>query len=69
MTDRTFATFHIDITSVREHTWQGRVTCGDQIRCFESELQMLRYMIELMPGLAPEICWPAGCSQEQEDVL
>lgn len=53
MQDRTIASFRIDITSVREHTWQGWVTCGEQCRNFESELELLRSMIELVPGLAP----------------
>lgn len=68
MSDRTLAAFRIDITSTREHTWQGRVACGKESRSFESELELLRSMIELVPGLAPDLRWPAGHSVEQEDL-
>ncbi len=64
MLDRPLASFRIDITSVREHTWQGRVQCGAEIRSFESELELLRTMIELVPGLAT---WSADDFQEQEE--
>lgn len=62
------AEFHITVTSVKEHTWQGRVTCGDLVRWFASELQMLRCMMEFAPGLAPDSRWLSGDFQEQEDV-
>lgn len=64
MPDRILASFCIDITSVREHTWQGRVRCGDQLRTFESELQLLRHMIELAPSLTPDI---SRGRQEQDE--
>ena len=61
------ASFRIDITSARDHTWQGRVRHGEESRSFESELEMLRYMIELAPGLAPDIRWDTYDSQNQEE--
>jgi len=68
MPDRVLASFRIDITSVREHTWQGRVKCGKESCDFESELEMLRCMMKFAPGLAPDLRWPAHDFQEQEDV-
>ncbi len=62
------AEFYIIVTSVKEHTWQGRVTCGDLVRSFVSELQMLRCMMEFAPGLTPDSQWSSGDFLEQEDV-
>lgn len=53
------ANFSISIHSVKDATWQGIVECGGKYQTFESELQLLKYMMELAPELKPDISWSA----------
>jgi len=47
------AEFTVHIFSTEHATWQGEAeTCGSKIR-FESELQLLRWMNEQLPGSSP----------------
>ena len=57
------ATFHVHITSVHDATWQGVVEANGTTHQFQSELQLLRLVMEQYPALRPQITW--GSAQDE----
>ncbi len=51
------ASFSISIHSVKDATWQGIVECSGKQRTFETEVQLLKYMMEFVPELKPDVSW------------
>lgn len=49
------ATFQVHIESIENNTWQGEVSFGDETFHFQSEIQLLRWMCEKCPAIAPEM--------------
>jgi len=48
------AQFSISITSVENASWQGIVQAGGAAFCFQSELQLLNWLLEQYPALGQE---------------
>ena len=55
------ASFHVHITSVHDATWQGVVEANGTTYQFQSELQLLRWVMDQYPALRPQVSW----SEEQ----
>ena len=51
------ATFHVRIFSVHDATWQGVVEANGTTYQFQSELQLLRWVMEQYPALRPQVSW------------
>ena len=51
------ASFHVHITSVHDATWQGVVEANGTTYQFQSELQLLRLVMEQYPALRPQVSW------------
>ena len=51
------ASFHVHITSVHDATWQGVVEANGEEYQFQSELQLLPWVMEQFPVLRPEAAW------------
>ena len=51
------ASFHVRITSVHDATWQGVVEVSGEEYQFQSELQLLHWVMEQFPVLRPEVAW------------
>ena len=52
--EKTIAQFTINISSVDGATWQGVVTAGEKTFTFKSEMQLLKWLWETYPALAPD---------------
>ena len=46
--------FTVEISSVENATWQGRVSSGDETYEFISEIQLLKWLIQKYPELIPK---------------
>lgn len=57
MTKEDMAQFHVTITSVEDGTWQGVVETDGKRYRFQSELQLLNWMMMQCPVLRPEVVW------------
>ena len=51
------ASFHVHITSVHDATWQGVVEANGATYQFQSELQLLCWVMDQYPALRPEAAW------------
>ena len=51
------ASFQVRVTSVRDATWQGVVTANGEEYQFQSELQLLHWVMEQFPVLRPKAAW------------
>ena len=51
------ASFRVHITSVHDATWQGVVETNGATYEFQSELQLLRWVMEQNPVLRPQVFW------------
>ena len=51
------ASFHVHITSVHDGTWQGVVEANGKEYHFQSELQLLHWVMDQFPVLWPEAAW------------
>ena len=51
------ASFHVHITSVHGATWQGVVEANGTTYQFQSELQLLRLVMDQYPALRPQVSW------------
>ena len=51
------ASFHVHITSVHDATWQGVVEANGTTYQFQSELQLLRWVMDQFPDLRPKTFW------------
>ena len=47
------AQFTVRVTSAKNASWQGTVETGDAVFSFESELQLLKRLLECYPALLP----------------
>lgn len=54
MEKKAIARFTVQISSVRGATWQGSVVAEDAAFCFQSEMQLLKWLFEKYPELLPE---------------
>ena len=45
--------FTVQITSVKNATWQGSITSDGESYSFESEIQLLKWLIQKYPELLP----------------
>ena len=51
------ASFQVNITSAHDATWQGVVESNGAEFQFQSELQLLHWVMEQFPVLRPETAW------------
>ena len=51
------ASFNVIITSAENASWQGYVEINGVKHEFESELQLLRCIMEHYPALRPSVSW------------
>ena len=52
--EETIASFHVRVTSVNDATWQGVAEANGTMYQFQSELQLLRWVMEQFPALRPD---------------
>ena len=55
MEHQEIARFTVQISSVKDATWQGSVTTEDASFHFQSELQLLKWLFEKYPRLLPDV--------------
>lgn len=55
--EETVASFRVRVTSVHDATWQGVVEANGEEYQFQSELQLLHWVMEQFPVLRPEAAW------------
>ena len=55
MDNQEIARFTVQISSVKNSTWQGTVTTEDAVFHFESEMQLLKWLFEKYPRLRPDV--------------
>ena len=68
MESKGIATFTVCIESVKNNTWQGEVSLGDETFYFYSEIQLLKWMCEACPALAPDM-FPFSPAKKRESDL
>ena len=51
------AHFTVTVTSTENASWQGVVESNGKRFAFESELQLLRWVMEQYPSLRPDAYW------------
>jgi len=51
------AQFTVCVSSTEGATWQGTVTAQDESFVFQSEMQLLHWVLEKYPHLKPEVEW------------
>lgn len=52
--EQSIAQFTVCVTGVERGTWRGRVTVGEDSFRFESEIELLRGLLERYPALLTE---------------
>lgn len=57
MDQTVLAKFNVTITSADHASWQGYVEIDGTKHEFQSELQLLRCILEQYPGLRPDAEW------------
>ena len=55
MDNQEIARFTVQITSVKDSTWQGIVVTEDASFHFQSEMQLLKWLFEKYPTLLPDV--------------
>jgi len=55
MEQRELADFRVRILSTEHSTWQGTVEAKGETFAFRSEMQLIRWLCQMYPGLFPEI--------------
>ena len=55
--EQAIAAFQVCVTSAEDATWQGVVTANGEEYQFQSELQLLHWVMEQFPVLRPEVAW------------
>ena len=53
MEKKEIAVFTVRIESVENNTWQGTVNTEDAVFRFQSEMQLLRWLLKKYPDLQP----------------
>ena len=59
MEQNVLARFTVTVTSAENASWQGVVETNGKRFVFQSELQLLRWVMEQYPSLRPETYWKA----------
>ena len=57
MDSKALAQFHVTVTSAKDGTWQGIVEAKGNEYSFQSELQLLQWVMEQFPFLRPDVKW------------
>jgi len=57
MEEKELARITIRILSVTEGTWSGEAETDGEVFCFQNEMQLLRWLWDRYPTLAPEAAW------------
>jgi len=54
MDKKEIAAFTVRVLSAKNSTWQGEVTAGNETYLFQSEIDLVKWLVTKYPALIPE---------------